>query len=169
MARVRYTCFPYDNYTCSLQPFTNNCCQQKVYHCTPTCLLVHNKMSSEVEETLKRLVSHKGKIKSIAGLALTSKITDFCHFNLIWAVFQLRKVVSLYWISGLRSVTLFVTRWWLTSLEMKTAPRYVLLPFSHSNSSKTTGQKNPLQVTSDLQRVFPPGHSCCDLTSFSIL
>ena len=42
-------------------------------------------------------------------------------------------------------------------------------PFSHSNSSKTTGQKNPLQVTSDLQRVFPPGHSCCDLTSFSIL
>ena len=41
--------------------------------------------------------------------------------------------------------------------------------FSHSNSSKTTRQKNPLQVTSDLQRVFPPGHSCCDLTSFSIL
>ena len=41
--------------------------------------------------------------------------------------------------------------------------------FSHSNNSKTTGQKNPLQVTSDLQRVFPPGHSCCDLTSFSIL
>ena len=41
--------------------------------------------------------------------------------------------------------------------------------FSHSNSSKTTGQKNPLQVTSDLQRVFPPGHSYCDLTSFSIL
>ena len=65
-------------------------------------------MSSEVEETLKRLVSHKGKIKSIAGLALTSKITDFCHFNLIWAVFQLSKVVSLYWISGLRTVTLFL-------------------------------------------------------------
>ena len=42
-------------------------------------------------------------------------------------------------------------------------------PFSHSNSSKTTGQKNPLHVTSDLQRVFLPGHSCCDLTSFSIL
>ena len=41
--------------------------------------------------------------------------------------------------------------------------------FSHSNSSKTTGQKNPLQVTSDPQRVFPPGHSCFDLTSFSIL
>ena len=31
--------------------------------------------------------------------------------------------------------------------------------FSHSNSSKTTGQKNPLQVTSDLQRVFLHDHS----------
>ena len=31
--------------------------------------------------------------------------------------------------------------------------------FSYSNSSKTTGQKNPLKVTSDLQRVFQPGHS----------
>ena len=29
--------------------------------------------------------------------------------------------------------------------------------FSHSNSSKTTMWKIPLQITSDLQRVFLPG------------
>ena len=73
--------FPHDNCTCSLQPFTNNCCQQKVYHCTPTCLLVHNKMSSEVEETLKRLVSHKGKNKSFAGLVHIEN-KNFCSLPL---------------------------------------------------------------------------------------
>ena len=37
--------------------------------------------------------------------------------------------------------------------------QYSVFPFSHRNSSKTTGQKNPLQVTSDLQRPAKGGFS----------
>ena len=49
-------------------------------------------------------------------------------------------------------------------------PNVLESTFSHSNSSKTTGQKHPLQITSDLQRVFPPsGFATCDMTNSLVL
>jgi hypothetical protein len=64
-------------------------------------------MSSEVEETLKRLVSHKGKNKSILGLVhIDNKNCGFLPIQSNMGSFRLSQVVSLYpisWLTWLRS------------------------------------------------------------------